>query len=109
MALPQWSLRGLTLLTRVDTTDAYHARVPGLWVETVITGWLEPAQSDEDHEDGRQAEVSGWRLFTNAAHVKASDRIVDGASTYDVIGAPRPYRSRAGVDHYEATLRLVNG
>jgi len=99
----------LTLLTRVDTTDAYNATVPGSWVETVITGRVDQRSRDEDHGDGRQSEESGWLLLTNSATVTPPCRIRDGGNLFDVIGTPWPVYGRAGVDHYEATLRLVNG
>ena len=59
--------------------------------------------------DGRRAEDSGWLLLTNATTVAPACRIRDGAQVYDVVGAPWPVYGRAGVDHYEATLKLVNG
>lgn len=109
MALPAWSLRGLTLLTRVDTTDAYGASVPGSWIETVITGYVEQRTRGEDHSDGRRAEESGWFLATNSAAVTPGCRVRCDAGLFDVIGAPAPWYRGKVIHHYEVTLRLVNG
>ena len=107
--IPPHLLRPLTLQTRTTTVDAYGATVADTWTNSTITGWMEPRNATEDNDAGRTGDVSEYLLITNASTVTARSRIVDGGSTYEVVGNPWPRRRATGVHHYEATLRLVTG
>ncbi len=109
MSIPERLLRPLTLLTPVTTTDAYGAAVPGSWTSTAITGRTKQLSRSEATNAGRHGEVSEWLLLTNCATVAASDRVVDGGITFEVVGPPWPDYGASGVHHYKATLRLVEG
>lgn len=109
MGIPTTLLRTLTLETQTTTTDAYGATVPSAWSTSTITGRVDQQSRTEDQSRGRDASVSQWLLLTNTSTVSASDRIVDGPSTYEVEGPPWPVYAGSTVHHYEATLRLVTG
>ncbi len=109
MGIPVTLLRTLTLQTQTTTTDAYGATVPSAWSSSPITGRVDQQSRSEDQFRGRDASVSQWLLLTNTATVAASDRIVDGSSTYEVEGPPWPVYAGSAVHHYEATLRVVTG
>lgn len=108
--IPSRHLRPLTLHTPTRTTDAYGADAVTGWTASTITGRVDQTSRSEDHANARQAALSDWLLLTNAATVTDTDRIIDGATTYEVTGTPWPvYRTGSTVHHYEATLRLVEG
>ncbi len=109
MGIPASLLRTLTLQTRTTTTDAYGATVPSAWSSSTITGRVDQQSRAEDQSRGRDASVSQWLLMTNSATVSASNRIVDGPSTFEVEGPPWPVYAGSAVHHYEATLRVVTG
>jgi head-tail adaptor len=108
VTLPAHLLRSLTRATRSTTTDSYGATVTNTWSTASITGRVDQQSRSEDLGDGRQAEISEWRLWTDTA-VDADDRIVDGSTTFQIVGKPWPVYDDTEIHHYEATLRLVEG
>ena len=108
--IPSRLLRELTLQTRTTTTDRYGDTVTDDWTDTTISGRIDQILRREVTDNGREASVTEWRLFTNDDTVTAASRIVDGDITYDVDARPAPvYASANRVHHYEATLSLVEG
>ena len=107
--LPARLLRDVTLLKPVTTTDAYGATVHDTWTASTIRARVDQTSRGETTAAGRHGDVSEWLLVTPAATVAASDRIVDGGLTFEVVGRPWPAYGASAVDHYEATLRLVEG
>ncbi len=107
--IPSRLLRDLTLQTRTTTTDRYGDTITDGWTDTTISGRIDQILRREVTDNGREASVTEWRLFTNDDTVTAASRIVDGDLTYDVEARPAPVHGGAGVHHYEATLSLVEG
>lgn len=108
MTLPPHLLRTMTRASRTTTTDSYGAVVTNTWDTTTITGRVDQSSRSEVLADGRQAEVSQWRLFTDTA-VDPDDRVIVGSETFQVVGYAWPVYDDTEVHHYEATLRLVEG
>lgn len=103
----------LTIQHRSDTgpTDDYGNLAPGTTSVDETTGYVEQTEAQEITVD-RQTYRTDWRVFLAAGvSVDASDRIVYGSRTFEVIGSPHEVwnpRSRV-VHHIEVRAREVTG
>lgn len=58
---------------------------------------VEPVSSTEDNSEGRQAVITGYRLYLDSdADFLPGDRAVLRGTTYDVDGTPADWRSPRG-------------
>lgn len=81
------------------TTDAYGNTLAS-WAApsevTLTVRGIEPVSSSEDN-DGRQAVITGFRVYLDAdADVLSGDRAVMRGDTYEVDGSPADWRSPIG-------------
>lgn len=64
---------------------------------TLTVRGVEPVSSSEDNSDGRQAVITGYRVYLDpGADVQSGDRVVLRGVTYDVDGTPADWRSPRG-------------
>ena len=89
----------VTRLRATTTTDGYGDTVTD-WSSpsslVLSARGVEPVSSSEDN-DGRQAVITGFRVYLGAgADVLAGDRVVMRGTTYDVDGQPADWRSPWG-------------
>lgn len=97
-----------------SSTDVYNNTVDD-WTtptETVLTvRGVEPVSSSEDN-DGRQAVITGYRVYLDSAvDVLSGDRVVMRGDTYEVDGAPADWRSPrdSGVGGVVVALKKFTG
>lgn len=91
-----------TRLRPSTTTDRY-GDVTDNWASpstAVLTvRGVEPVSSTEDNRDGRQAVITGFRVYLEpGSDVAAGDRLVLRGTTYDVDGTPADWRSPWGTN-----------
>lgn len=79
----------LTIQRRsTTTTDDYGNDVPGTTSSVTTVGYVEQTQATEITVD-RDTFVTDWRVFLAAGTtIDGSDRILHGAKTLEVVGAP---------------------
>lgn len=84
----------------VTAPDRYGDTQPDWTTPSTVTltvRGIEPVSSSEDDNDGRQAVITGYRIYLEpGADVLAGDRVVLRGTTYDVDGAPADWRSPRG-------------
>lgn len=84
------------------TTDRYNNSVPDWTTPETVTltaRGVEPTSSTEDDRDGRQAVITGYRVYLDSgADVLPSDRVVLRGVTYEVNGTPADWRSPWGTN-----------
>ena len=99
-----------TWLVAADAIDAYGDIVHDCTAatSTTITCRIEQTGTGETDDETRDTTTATFRLFTNTTGIGGRDRVVVGATTYEVIGSPAPVYGATGIDHLEATLRAID-
>jgi head-tail adaptor len=94
-----------------------HGNAVAAWAapdEQLLSVWI----SQRSHADlagsgglgGRDGTIDVWVAYLPpTADVGASDRLVWDGYTFEVEGVPHPCYRPSGLDHFEATLRRVEG
>lgn len=93
------------------TRDRYHNPVQVPDEGTEYDAWLEQTTAQE-LTIGRETVVSDWLVLLPPAAegIDGTDQVLDAdGRTFQVVGAPALIRTRRGLDHVEARLRLVEG
>ncbi|MFI6496909.1 hypothetical protein [Nonomuraea typhae] len=76
---------------------------------TTFRGWIDQSTANEQTPDSRNTITGTWALITNRAGIDANDHIDWDGAAYELDGPPWPVHTPAGVHHYEAKLRHVEG
>lgn len=101
----------VTIVRAAVVTDRYGAESAD-WTNarrTSTVGWLNDVSSSEV-VDGRDALISGWKLYLPAdADVTGFDRVEIDGVTYEVNGPPSKAQTPKRVHHIECRLLLVEG
>jgi len=112
MSLETFLTSTVTILTPAWVTSARYNSERADWdhaSEVDTTGWLTETSTSEDL-NGRDAIVTGWRLFLPAGtEITGSDRVVVDGATFEVEGQPHSATTPAGEHHVEVSLRRVVG
>ncbi len=102
----------LTIQRRGATsTDEFNNEVTGTTSSTTTEGYVEQTAAEEIAVD-RETYRTDWRVFLPAeTTVDGSDRIIHGARTLEVVGAPHAvWNPRTRVTHHlEVRAREVVG
>jgi glycine/D-amino acid oxidase-like deaminating enzyme len=105
--------RTLTWVQPATVTDAYGDAAKSFAAEdvteTTIAGRIEQSSTRETNDETRDLSTSALVLYTNTAGISPADRIVDGATVYEVTGIVADVDGPAGRHHCEARLRLLDG
>lgn len=91
--------------------DRYHNPVQVPDDGTEYDAWLEQTEARE-LTVGRETVVADWLLLLPPAAegIDATDEVTDSdGRRFQVLGSPALIRTRRGLDHVEARLRLVEG
>lgn len=99
----------VTWIVPTTATDSYGNTTRTYGSGTSIAGRMQQDKTDEPLPDGRDPLIREWTLFTNQDGISGYDRIVFGALTFEVNGAPRPTYGGTGFHHAEVPLRKVDG
>lgn len=111
MSIDRFFVRAVTIVRAGSGTDRYGNEsldwsAASSWV---TKGWLARVDESED-QDGRDALISGWRLFLPVGtDVDGRDRVVIDGTTYELDGPPARPWTPDGEHHVECRLRLVEG
>lgn len=101
----------VTIVRAASSTDRYGASAPD-WTNATRTetlGWLNDISRSEV-VDGRDALISGWKLYLPAGtDIGGRDRVEIDAVTYEVNGPPTAAQTPKRVHHIECRLLLVEG
>ncbi|MFD9949688.1 hypothetical protein ACFWYW_55620 [Nonomuraea sp. NPDC059023] len=81
----------------------------GAATRTAFKAWIDQSSASEETPDGRNEIVGAWKLITNRSGIDANDRIEWDGTVYELDGPPWPVHTPAGIHHYEAKLRRVEG
>jgi hypothetical protein len=103
----------VTLTAGAPTTDAYGN--PTLTfdpdegaVETTIRAWVQQTANTETHTTAGDRLEATWLAVTNQT-IDGYDRLTWNSQVFEVDGPTAPIHDRAGVHHYETTLKRVEG
>lgn len=102
----------LTQVRPAQTTDRYtnpEYDYGAAATRTTFKGWIDQTERSEETPDGRNTIVGVWTLITNRAGIDVNDHIEWDAAAYELDGPAWPVFTPAGVHHYEAKLRRVEG
>lgn len=100
----------VTVIVPADGTDGYGDTVPD-WenaTETEVRGWVQQVTRGERLTTDGDRLTENWLLITNEP-VTGRARIAWGDYLFTVDGPPAPQHTKAGLHHYETTLRQVIG
>lgn len=79
-------------------------------VPTSMRAWIAQTSSTEVVGEGREAQVSEWRMSYGAGDVvRPGDRVTWEGITFEVDGTPQPAWTQRGIHHHEVPLRVVTG
>lgn len=109
MGLTSLLVHDVTILRPAAATDANGFTVKGATTSASVKGWVTQLTSTEDR-NGREAQVSAWRLFCHPDTViLGTDRIQWGSTVFEVDGAAQHAWTPRGEHHVEVPLRVVDG
>jgi hypothetical protein len=113
MGIERFYTTPVTILAPQSRTDRYGDVVVDDWTNASSTrarGWLARLSAQEVLDAGRDANVTGWKLYLPpGTAIAANNRVVADGTTYEVDGPPLEAKRPTGTHHLEVLLRLVEG
>lgn len=111
MSFDRLLVRDVTIVHPGAGTSLYGDNIAD-WSATTtegVKGWLARLTSEENLE-GRDALISGWKLYVDKdTTLAATDRVVIDGTTYEIDGPVLDAWRPTGIHHREALLRLAVG